>query len=131
MTDPIADMFCSVRNALQVKKEAVDISFSIVKLAIVKILREEGFIRHYEILNQDVNRKVIRLALKYRPSGDPVIAGIRRVSRPGCRVYVRRCDIGRVLNGFGLSIISTSKGVMTGWKARINGVGGELIGEVV
>ena len=129
VTDPIADMFARIRNALAVRHDFVVFPFSKQKLAIVKILKDEGFVRHFEILTEDVKKKFIKVALKY-VSGKPAILGLRRVSRPGKRRYVAKAEIPKVLNGFGVNFLTTSIGIITGSKARQNNVGGEMMGEV-
>ncbi len=129
MTDPIADMLTRIRNAQMAKHESVDISSSKMKLAIAKILKEEGYILDYKEL-QDNKHKIIRIRLKYIDDGDLVIKKIERVSRPGRRVYVNSKEIPQVLRGYGISILSTSKGVMTDQRARKEKVGGEVLVKV-
>jgi small subunit ribosomal protein S8 len=126
ITDPIADMFTRVRNALGAKHDVVIVPFSKEKLGIVKILKEEGFIKYYEVSNEEI--KNIKIGLKYNLSGNPVITKIQRVSKPGKRVYLPKSEIPKVLNGFGVAIISTSKGILSGRTARLSNVGGELLG---
>ena len=126
MTDPIADMLTRIRNALQARHERVDIPASKVKREIAEILKSEGFIREYRVL-EDRKQGVLRIYLKYGPEGQPVIAGLRRVSRPGLRIYAPRRKLPRVLRGLGIAIISTPKGMMTDRRARLAGVGGEVI----
>ena len=130
LSDPIADMFTRIRNALAVRHDDVYIPYSKLKLAIIKILKEEGFIKHFEVLSEDLKKRTIRVVLKYAPNGQPLIRTIKRVSKVGKRHYVQKSEIPKVLNGFGINFISNSKGIMTGMKARLNNVGGELIGEV-
>ncbi|NQY74177.1 MAG: 30S ribosomal protein S8 [Candidatus Margulisbacteria bacterium] len=130
ITDPISDMFTRIRNALSVQHEEVSVPFSRTKLSIAKILLTEGFISAYKLLDEDLKKKFIKIKLKYRKNNDPLISVIRSVSRPGRRYYVKKKEIPKVLNGFGINIISTSKGVMTGKDARKNLLGGELLGEV-
>jgi small subunit ribosomal protein S8 len=130
ITDPIADMFTRIRNALQVQHNEVLIPHSKGKQAIAKILKDEGFIKHFEVVQEDLRKKLIKVILKYSKTDEPIIKKIDKVSTPGNRRYVKKCDIPKVLNGFGISILSTSKGVMTGRQARINNTGGELLGIV-
>ncbi len=131
MTDPIADMFTRVRNANTAYHEQVDIPASKIKEHIAAILKEEGFISDYQLINpQGAPQGVIRIKMKYGPGRERVISGIKRVSKPGLRVYKSKADIPRILGGLGVIIISTSKGVMTGKNAKLNGVGGEILGYV-
>jgi small subunit ribosomal protein S8 len=129
ITDPIADMLTRVRNASQARHATVDIPFSKVKLAIAKILEQEGYVLGFEIEEKD-NRKTLRLQLKYDAQRAPVVNGLRRVSRPGLRVYAGMHDIPRVLGGLGTVVVSTNRGIMTGREARRRHLGGELIAEV-
>ena len=130
ITDPIADMFTRIRNGLNVKLEVVDIPFSVIKLSISKILKDEGFIKYYEIVSDDLKKKRIKVGLKYTSSGKSVISKLTRISKPGKRIYVQKSEIPKVLNGFGINVLSTPKGVLSGRSARLKNVGGELIGEV-
>lgn len=131
MTDPIADMLTRVRNALMVGQPLVAMPSSKLKVAIAKILKEEGYISTYEVVDgTNPAQKVLRLRLKYigeRRERRPVITGLERVSRPGRRVYTGQKDIPWVLSGIGVAILSTPKGVMTGKRARQLGVGGEIL----
>jgi small subunit ribosomal protein S8 len=131
VSDPIADMLTRVRNALAVGQTLVALPNSKMKTAIAKILKEEGYIANFEIVDgKTAQQKVLRLRLKYigeRRERRPVITGIERVSRPGSRVYTGKQEIPWVLAGMGISILSTPKGVMTGQRARQLGVGGEVI----
>ena len=129
MTDTIADMLTRIRNALVAKHESVDVPASTTKLAIAKILLEEGYIKGYE-LKEDGIVKTIRIQLKYGPNKQRVIVGIKRISRPGLRVYARKDELPKVLGGIGTAIISTSRGVMTDREARKIGVGGEVLAYV-
>ena len=129
MTDTIADMLTRIRNALVAKHESVDVPASTTKLAIAKILLEEGYIKGYE-LKEDGIVKTIRIQLKYGPNKQRVIVGIKRISRPGLRVYARKDELPKVLGGIGSAIISTSRGVMTDREARKIGVGGEVLAYV-
>ena len=126
MTDPIADMLTRIRNALRASHEVVDIPSSRMKLNLIKVLKAEGYLKNFKIVNER-NRKLIRVFLKYDESGRPVIEGLTRVSKPSCRVYRGYEDIPMVLNGLGVSLISTSKGVMSDRQARDERVGGEVI----
>ncbi len=126
MTDPIADMLTRIKNALQAKKEEVDIPSSNLKLRIAEILKEEGYIRDFKLI-QDAKQGIIRVFLKYDECGEPVISGLKRVSKPGRRIYVSKDKIPRVMRGLGVAILTTSKGVMTDREARKMGVGGEVI----
>jgi small subunit ribosomal protein S8 len=128
-TDPIADMLTRVRNASQARHPSVDVPFSKIKLAIAKILQEEGYIAGYDIRDEG-SRKHLRLQLKYDAERQPIVNGLRRVSRPGLRVYAGMHDIPRVLGGMGTVVISTSRGLMSGREARRRHLGGELVAEV-
>lgn len=126
MTDPIADMLTRVRNANTAKHENVDVPASNIKKEIARILLEEGFIKGYDVI-EDGKQGLIRLQLKYGKAGERVINGLKRISKPGLRVYADRDSLPRVLNGLGISIISTSKGILTDKQARELGIGGEVI----
>lgn len=126
MTDPIADMLTRVRNAAQAKHQKVDMPASRLKVEIARILKEEGFISHYKTSDEE-GKNFLTLFLKYGPKGEQVISNIERISRPGCRVYVSKTEIPRVLGGLGINILTTSHGVMTGKQARKQGFGGELL----
>jgi len=126
MTDPIADMLTRVRNAITVSYETVDIPDSRVKENIAKVLKAEGMIRNFKVL-EDKRHKKIRVFLKYDANGRSVITGLKRVSKPGCRVYTRSDGIPPVLNGYGINILSTSRGLMTDQEARKQKVGGEIL----
>lgn len=125
LTDPIADMLTRIRNANSVKHEKVDMPFSKEKEAIANVLKEEGFILNYKII-QDGNKKNIRVYLKY-VEGTQVIKGIKRISKPGRRVYSGAVEMPRVLSGLGIAIVSTPKGIVTDKFCRINNVGGEVL----
>lgn len=129
MTDTIADMLTRIRNALVAKHESVDVPASTEKLAIAKILLQEGYIKGYEV-KEDGIKKSIRIQLKYGQNKQRVIVGIKRISRPGLRVYARKDELPKVLGGLGVAIISTSRGVMTDRDARKQGVGGEVLAYV-
>ena len=126
MTDPIADMLTRIRNANVVKHETVDVPASNMKKELSRILLEEGFIRGYDVI-EDGKQGIIRIQLKYGQTGERVISGLKRISKPGMRVYAANQEIPKVLNGLGISIISTSKGILTDKQARKEGVGGEVI----
>lgn len=126
MTDPIADMLTRVRNANTVKHDTVDVPASNIKKEIARILLEEGFIRGYDVI-EDGKQGIIRIQLKYGQTGERVISGLKRISKPGMRVYADKHEVPRVLNGLGISIISTSKGILTDKQARKENVGGEVI----
>ncbi|HEX8053917.1 MAG TPA: 30S ribosomal protein S8 [Thermoleophilaceae bacterium] len=129
MTDPIADFLTRIRNGLRADRDAVDIPASRFKVEIARILREQGYIEDYSVEPAEVG-EVVRVRLKYTQDRAPVISGIQRVSRPGRRTYVNATEIPKVLGGMGTSIVSTSKGVMTGHDARRQGVGGEVVAYV-
>ena len=126
MTDPIADFLTRVRNANGVYKDTVEIPSSNIKKAIAEILKNEGYIKDHEFI-EDGKQGVIRLYLKYGSEREQVITGLKRISKPGLRVYVTKDEIPRVLGGLGTAIISTSKGVLCDRDARREGVGGEVI----
>ena len=126
ITDPVADMLTRIRNANTAKHESVDVPASNLKKAIAKILLDEGYIKSYEVV-EDGTQGVIRIQLKYLAGKEKVISGLRRVSKPGLRVYAGADELPRVLKGLGIAIISTSKGVMTVKAARANHVGGEVL----
>ena len=125
VTDPIADMLTRVRNAQGMKHESLTMPVSKAKVAIAEILKGEGFIRDYEVVESNPQSS-IKVHLSYR-NNMPAIVGLKRVSKPGLRVYVGRSEIPRVYGGLGISILSTSKGLMTGQRARQEGLGGELL----
>ena len=126
ITDPIADLLTRIRNASTAKHPSVDIPASNLKKAIANILLEEGYVKGVQVIADD-KQGVIRIALKYTETGAPVIAGLRRVSKPGLRIYTNCEDMPKVMKGLGTAIISTSKGVMTDKAARANNVGGEVL----
>jgi len=126
ISDPIADMLTRVRNGLKARHLKVDVPASKLKTEIARILKDEGYILNYKIVDEG-NHKAIRVYLKYTAANAPVISHIERVSRPGCRVYVGKGDIPKVLGGLGVNILTTPRGVMTGKMARKEGVGGELL----
>jgi len=126
MTDPIADMLTRIRNALRAAHETVDMPNSKVKRDIAKVLKAEGYIKNHKIIS-DGRHRLIRIFLKYDEEGEPIIEGAKRVSKPSCRIYFGYKDIPKVLNGYGINIVSTSKGLMTDRKAREMRVGGEIL----
>ena len=126
MTDPIADMLTRVRNAIMTSYDKVDIPSSRLKIDIAKVLKSEGFIKNYKIID-DKRQGIIRIYFRYDENGDSVIDGLKRISKPGCRIYAPSDKIPKALNGFGINILSTSKGVMTDGRARKMGVGGEIL----
>ena len=127
---PISNMFTIIRNAIKAKHSSVMVPFSNLKLAICKIMKDEGFIKYYEIQGESTQKKTIKVGLKYDDEGVPMISEIRAVSLPGKRKYVQKANISKVLNGFGVSFYSTSKGVLSGRAARLSNVGGEYLGYV-
>jgi len=126
MTDPIADMLTRVRNAQRASHELVNIPSSKLKINVAKVLKSEGYIKNFRIIS-DGQHSFIRVFLKYDKEGVAIIEGIKRVSKPGCRVYAGSDEIPKVLNGYGINILSTSKGLMTDNEARKVGVGGEIL----
>jgi small subunit ribosomal protein S8 len=132
MTDPIADMLTRIRNAVQAKHARVDVPASTLKSEIARILQDEGYIGGYKLVEEapaagQAPVKQLRLFLKYGPRGEQVISGIQRISRPGRRVYYNSANVKPVLGGLGISILTTSRGVMTGREAVKSGVGGEVL----
>jgi len=126
MTDPVADFLTRIRNGNIVMHETVEVPSSKIKLGIAEILRSEGYIKNLEYV-EDGKQGIIRIYLKYGPNKEKVITGIKRISKPGLRVYVKKDEIPKVLGGLGTAVLSTSKGLMTDKKARKEGVGGEVI----
>ena len=126
MTDPIADMLTRIRNANMVKHDLVEFPASNMKKAVLDLLKFEGFIHNYEYI-EDGKQGVLRVRMKYGPDREKVITGVKRISKPGLRVYAKRDEIPRVLGGLGIAVLSTSKGMMTDKQARKEGVGGEVI----
>ncbi|GAB7387282.1 30S ribosomal protein S8 [Bacillaceae bacterium] len=129
MTDPIADMLTRIRNANAVRHEVVEVPASKIKKEIARILKEEGFVRDVEYID-DNKQGIIRIYLKYGPNNERVITGLKRISKPGLRVYAKSSEIPRVLGGLGIAVLSTSKGVMTDKQARQAKVGGEVLAYV-
>ena len=126
MSDPVADYLTRIRNAQMAGKSWVDIPVSILKSRISYILKEEHFIRDYILIKDDIQGK-LRIFLNYDFNGNPVIKGLERISKPGCRVYVNSDSIPRVLNGMGTAVLTTSKGIISDKKARLMNVGGEVL----
>ena len=129
-TDPIADMLTRIRNANSSKHKTVDVPSSNMKLAIANILLNEGYIKSLEEIKSENNQGVIRITLKYDEKGNRVIDGLKRISKPGLRVYASKDELPKVLNGLGIALISTSKGIMTDKQAREAGLGGEVLAYV-
>lgn len=127
LTDPIADMLTRVRNAALARHLDVDVPVSKIHLEIAKILHREGYIRGYQLINRG---RTVRIRLRYDEHREPVIQGLKRISKPGRRVYAGKDEMPRVFNGLGVAIVSTSQGVMTDRDARKRGIGGEVIGQV-
>ena len=126
ITDPIADLLTRIRNANSSRHETVDIPASNMKKAITQILLDEGYIKDFQVI-EDGKQGVIRVTLKYSPEKERVISGIKRVSKPGLRIYASAAELPRVLKGLGIAIISTSKGIMTDKEARKQNIGGEVL----
>lgn len=129
LTDPVGDFLTRIRNAMRARHQKLDVPASKLKAEIARILKEEGYIANYKPTEEE-GMKVIRVYLKYNTNNESVIRDLKRVSRPGCRVYQGKNEIRRVQGGFGIAILTTPKGVMTGRQARREGVGGELLCEV-
>ncbi len=129
MSDPLADMLTRLRNAVMVKFDSVEMPLSTVKVDVAKVLQEEGFIRDYQVKSDNI-QGTLKINLKYGPNKEAVITGLKRISKPGLRKYTKVSDIPKVLNGLGIAIISTSKGVVTDKTARALNSGGEIICEV-
>lgn len=129
MTDPIADMLTRIRNANMVRHESLELPASRIKREIADILKREGFIRDAEYI-EDKKQGILRIFLKYGPNNEQVITGLKRISKPGLRVYAKSSEVPRVLSGLGIAILSTSKGIMTDHEARQNNVGGEVLAYV-
>jgi len=130
VTDPIADMLTRIRNAVMVRHESVLIPSSKMKVAIARILKEEGFITEYEVQKGKTHQN-IKIQLRYDEDNEPMITGLERVSKPGLRVYAGQKEIPRIAGGLGIAILSTSRGVMTGQHAWRQGIGGELLCYVI
>ncbi|MBZ5648482.1 MAG: 30S ribosomal protein S8 [Acidobacteriia bacterium] len=129
LTDPVADFLARIRNAIGARHQKLDVPASKLKLELARILKEEGYVANFKQVEEG-GFKVLRVYLKYGANNEAVITNLARVSRPGCRVYVGRNEIPRVLGGLGINILTTPKGVMTGRQARKQGVGGEVLCEI-
>ena len=125
-TDPIADLLTRIRNATRVRKREVTVPSSKLKVELAKILKEEGYIRNFKVVD-DNKQGLLTIALKYTDDNESVISGLRRISRPGCRLFCTRDSIPKVLDGLGVAIISTSRGILTGRRCEELGVGGEIL----
>lgn len=130
MTDPVADLLTRIRNALRSRKEKVDVPHSVLKEGVVDVLLREGFVNEKQVLELDPVRKVMRIRLKYGADGEKVVSHIQRVSRPGRRIYSGSAELPRVQGGLGISVVSTSQGVLSDREARAKKVGGEILAEV-
>ncbi len=126
MTDPIADMLTRMRNTLLIRTEKVDIPASRMKVELAKILKEEGFIKSYKII-KDKKQGMLRVTLKYTTDNSPVISGLKRISKPGRRVYAGKDEVPNVMDGVGIAILTTSRGVLSDKSCRREGVGGEVL----
>jgi small subunit ribosomal protein S8 len=129
-TDPIADMLTRIRNASRAKHPRVDMPSSKLKVEVARVLKDEGYLTNFKVVEESKTKKTLRVFLRYTPDRRSVITDLRRISRPGSRRYVGKTDIRAVVGGLGISIVSTPRGVMTGQSARKQGVGGELMCEV-
>jgi small subunit ribosomal protein S8 len=126
MTDPIADMLTRIRNGVQARHDSVEMPSSTIKLAIARVLRDEGFVKNFQLL-EDRPFKTLKVDLQYTGKKEPVLTGIKRISKPGLRVYAKATTIPRVFGGLGVAVVSTPRGVMSGQQARRLNVGGEVI----
>ena len=129
LTDPIADMLTRIRNVIMVKKREVNMPFSRMKVEIAKILKEEGYIRNFKVVN-DNKQGILNVSLKYNEEDECVITGLKKISKPGCRIYCKKDSIPKVLNGLGIVILSTSKGIAAGKRCQEIGEGGEILCEI-
>lgn len=127
MTDPIADMLTRIRNAIMARHDLVLVPTSRIKISIAKVLKEEGFINDYEVVKGDTTQRVLKIHLKYTGKKQPVLTGLRRMSKPGLRIYCQKGEIPRIYGGLGITIVSTTLGVMTGHRAWKKNVGGEVL----
>ncbi|HEU4395676.1 MAG TPA: 30S ribosomal protein S8 [Planctomycetota bacterium] len=130
MTDPVADLLTRIRNAVTARKDKVDVPHSRLKEGVVDVLIREGFLKEKQVLELDKARRVIRVRLRYGPDGERVISDIRRVSKPGCRVYRGSGEMPKVQGGLGISVLSTSHGVMSDREAKSKGLGGEVLASI-
>ena len=126
MTDPVADMLTRIRNANMARLEKVDIPASKLKIEIVKILKEKGFIKSFKVL-RDRRQGIIRITMKYLAGNEKAITGLKRISKPGRRVYADKTEIPRVMGGYGIAVLSTSKGILSDEVCRREGIGGEIL----
>ncbi|HTZ17115.1 MAG TPA: 30S ribosomal protein S8 [Dissulfurispiraceae bacterium] len=126
MTDPIADMLTRIRNSILIKAEKVDIPASRLKVEIAKIMKEEGFIKSYKII-KDKKQGILRVTLKYTQDNRPIVEGLKRISKPGRRVYVGKDEVPSVIGGMGIAVMTTPKGILTDKACRREGVGGEVL----
>jgi small subunit ribosomal protein S8 len=126
LTDPVADMLTRIRNAAKIRRKEVNIPSSKLKVEIAKILKEEGFIKNFKVID-DNKQGILNIALKYTENAQGMITGVTRISKPGCRVYCDNDSIPKVLDGLGIAVISTSKGIVTGKRCEELGLGGEII----
>jgi small subunit ribosomal protein S8 len=126
LTDPIADMLTRIRNSILIKAEKVDIPASRLKVEIAKIMKEEGFIKSYKII-KDRKQGVLRVTLKYAQDNKPIVEGLKRISKPGRRVYVGKDEVPSVMSGMGIAVVTTPKGILTDKACRREGVGGEVL----
>ncbi|MEW6521637.1 MAG: 30S ribosomal protein S8 [Thermodesulfobacteriota bacterium] len=126
ISDPLADMLTRIRNARLVKFESLEMPYSKLRSGVAEILKKEGYISDYQVI-KDNRQGVLKISLKYDQHRNPVISGLKRVSKPGCRIYVKSDDIPKVMSGLGIAIISTSSGILTDREARQRGIGGELL----
>jgi small subunit ribosomal protein S8 len=129
LTDPVADFLTRIRNSMRARHQKLDMPASNLKAEIARILKEEGYIANYKVTDEE-GQRLLRLYLKYGANNESAIVDLKRISKPGCRVYLGRDEIRRVQGGLGISIMTTPKGVMTGRQARREGVGGEILAEV-
>ncbi len=130
MSDTIADMLVRLKNAVGAKHKTVDVKNSRICQGIAKVLKEEGYITDYTVLDDGTKQGLIRLAIKYSPTGERVIQEVKRISRPGCRVYRGVNDFPKIMNGMGIAVLSTSRGVLSDRQARAQNIGGELLATV-
>lgn len=130
MTDPVADLLTRIRNAVSARKDKVDVPHSRLKEGVVDVLIREGFLKEKQVLELDKTKRVIRVRLRYGPDGERVISDIRRVSKPGCRVYRGSDEMPKVQGGLGISVLSTSHGVMSDREAKSKGLGGEVLASI-
>jgi len=126
MTDPVADMLTRIRNGIRVKKKEVEVPSSRIKVEIARVLKDEGYIKNYKVVD-DKKQGVLNIILKYTDKNRSVITELKRISRPGCRIYCKKDSIPKVLDGLGIVVVSTSKGIVTGKMCEEQGLGGEVL----